>query len=98
MRNRQQDCAGRRIGAIGIRRHLVARQAVVAVAVRVVDEKEAVVAILRMEGDAVKTALAAAENERADVEKRRGAKSERVVNADRADLLGDEEARFAGMR
>ena len=78
--------------------NVVARQIVVAVAVRVVDEEEAVVAIPRMEGDAEQAALAAAEHDRADVEERRGAQPERVVDADRAGLLGDEEPRVAGMR
>ena len=79
-------------------RHAVARHVVVAVAIRVVDEKESVVAIVRMEGDAEQAALAAAQHDRADVEERCSAQPERVVDADRSCLLGDEEARVARMR
>ncbi len=51
-----------------------------------------------MEGDAEQTALAAAQNNRPDVEKRRCPQAEGVVDQDCSDLLCDEEPCVAGVR
>src|SRR5204862_4240758 len=74
LRDPQQDLRGRGVGTIRIdRRHAIARDHGGSRSYRlgVVDVEEAVLLVLRMEGDAEQSALVAAEDEVRDVEKRR---------------------------
>ena len=77
---------------------MIANDVDVAVRVGVVDEKESVRRVVRMKGEAEESALAAAGDERVDIEERRRQKLRAVVDDDLSALRCDEEPRVARVR
>ena len=96
MHDRQDDHEAAGIGAIGVCRSAVSRDSDVAAGIRVIDEKESVAGVLRIERQPEKATLVAAGDQQADVEKRSWQDASAVVDEDASALLNDEHARVAG--
>ena len=92
LRDVQEDLRRSRVGHVRIGRHAIAHERGVARGVRVVDVEQAVRRVVRMEGEAEQAALAAARDERAQIEKRRRQDARAVEDFDAPRLLEDEEA------
>ena len=97
--DREQGPAARRVRDVRVARgDRVARDHGVAREVRVVDEEEAVRAVVRVERRREQPLLAAADDERREVQERRREDVDAVPDEDPAALQRDEEPRVPGVR